>query len=696
MSQHSTRQDRLIGTLLLTVWVCALSLSASRVDAAAYAPREALYEISTKDLSDEPGQITLPTRWRFDPADAPSHALGNFDDSGWAEVDTRLQSDERPATWQGIGWFRLRFRVSPGLRRMPLSMTIRQFGAAQIYLDGELLYAVGSVDPEPRATAPRLQRQPHLFSFDDSSEHVLAIRFANHNPEIYESVDKIAGFIVVLSAANPEVSRYAADERSLSAYQAFFTGLFAAFALLHLLFFAFYQQAEENLYFGLLSAAVALLVFLFFHSQSTSDPRFFQVYDRSTNLCWLAISVTGLRFVYGMYSPPTWRLRWILFVAIALAVPGWFMPKAAQPFVLLGLLLATAEMVRTVISANLRGQAGARVVGLGVVLLAVGILVGLAANLGLVPPSILTVVLVPFGSVLALILTMSVYLSQRFAQTNHELWAQLRQVRELSDQKLAQERRASEDDVRRRLLEAENRRQSEELEEARKLQLSMLPASLPELPHLEIAASMETATEVGGDYYDFDLADDGTLTVAIGDATGHGMKAGTLVTATKSLFKALDNRADLPETLGRFGRALKRMNLHQLCMALTLVRIKEGRLCLAAAGMPPALIHRAVSGAMETIEIGGMPLGSLDTFPYRQSEVSLGIGDTVLLMSDGFPERLNPDDEMLGYDKVREAFSRVVGGTPQAIVDCLVADGKTWADGRPAADDTTFLVLKMR
>lgn len=48
---------------------------------------------------------------------------------------------------------------------------------------------------------------------------------------------------------------------------------------------------------------------------------------------------------------------------------------------------------------------------------------------------------------------------------------------------------------------------------------------------------MKPATEVGGDYYDFHLADDGTLTVAVGDATGHGLKAGTFVTAMKSLFR---------------------------------------------------------------------------------------------------------------------------------------------------------------
>ncbi len=53
--------------------------------------------------------------------------------------------------------------------------------------------------------------------------------------------------------------------------------------------------------------------------------------------------------------------------------------------------------------------------------------------------------------------------------------------------------------------------------------------------------------------------------------------------------------------------------------------------------------------------VEGMPLGSLRDFPYRQSDLGLDSGDTVLLMSDGFPERLNRDDEMLGNDQVREA-----------------------------------------
>ncbi len=663
--------------------------------AAAFAPRESTIEISAKELNDERGQMTLPTAWKFSPQDDDAFAARSFDDSRWPMVDTVLQTQDRPASWNGHGWFRLRFAVSPDLRGQPLALTVRQFGAAEIYLDGELLFAVGAIDG-PDSVQPRLQRRPYLFSFDNREEHVLAIRFANPDGDLYEAADRIAGFKVALGSANQELLAFGQTLRGLATFQALFTGLFAAFALLHLLFYVFYREADENLYFALLAGIVALLVYHFFHSRFTEDPSFFLTFERATNTAWLLLCIAALRFVYAVYQRPPRLLLMAIVAAVPLAIFAWLRPIDARPWILPALLLTSVEMVRTVIVANLRRQAGARIVGLGILILAGGISIGLLANLGILPTSGVTIFLIPVGSVLVLILTMSIYLSRKFALTSYELRSQLNQVRELSEQQLAQAQRTREDEVGRRLLEAENQRQAEELEVARKLQLSMLPATLPMLPELEVAAGMFTATEVGGDYYDFDLAEDGALTVAIGDATGHGMKAGTMVTATKSLFKAHSNSAELSHTLDRFGRALKRMNLHHLRMALTLVRITGRQLNLAAAGMPPALLHRAATGAIESVGEGGMPLGGLTDFPYRQIDLELQSGDTVLLMSDGFPERLNHDDEMLGYDSVSESFQRAAANSPQTIIDHLVADAETWAAGKPANDDTTFVVLRKR
>ena len=172
-------------------------------------------------------------------------------------------------------------------------------------------------------------------------------------------------------------------------------------------------------------------------------------------------------------------------------------------------------------------------------------------------------------------MTVSLYLARNFARTNRELKQQLEQVKELSAQQIEHERTEAELRLAHERTQAENERRAKELEEARQLQLSMLPKNLPELPNLEIAAYMKPATEVGGDYYDFHVGADGTLTVAVGDATGHGLKAGSVVTATKSLFNAFAEREDIPQIFGDMSRALKKMKLRGLFMAMTMLKIKD-------------------------------------------------------------------------------------------------------------------------
>ncbi len=256
--------------------------------------------------------------------------------------------------------------------------------------------------------------------------------------------------------------------------------------------------------------------------------------------------------------------------------------------------------------------------------------------------------------------------------------------------------RMIEDARRREELEAENEAHAKELEEARQLQLSMLPKKVPQFPNLEIAAYMKTATEVGGDYYDFHVAADGTLTIAIGDATGHGLKAGTVVTATKSLFHELANGDDLPDMLKRFSYALKQMNMRSLFMALTVVRLRNHGLTITVAGMPPILIYRATQRHIEEIFIKAMPLGCLTNYTYKQEDVALQPGDIVVLMSDGFPERFNEANEMLGYDQAKDTLIATAHLSSQEILTRLVQAGDDWGQSRLADDDITFVVLKIR
>ena len=272
----------------------------------------------------------------------------------------------------------------------------------------------------------------------------------------------------------------------------------------------------------------------------------------------------------------------------------------------------------------------------------------------------------------------------------------IRLAEEISERKEAEQKVLHEMEISRRLLEADNERKTKELEEARILQLSMLPSSIPEISNLDIAVYMKTATEVGGDYYDFALAPDGTLTVALGDATGHGAKAGTMVVAAKSLFCAFSDTPNLLEIFEKLTGSIKQLNMHSMYMSLTLLRVKGNSVAAASAGMPSPLVYRAASKTVEEITLKGMPLGAFHNFPYKLREFTLSKGDTVIMMSDGLPELFNAKKEMFGYSCVTGIINEIGNRTPGEIIKYLAEKGEEWLGQKAQDDDVTFVVLKMK
>ena len=264
---------------------------------------------------------------------------------------------------------------------------------------------------------------------------------------------------------------------------------------------------------------------------------------------------------------------------------------------------------------------------------------------------------------------------------------------------LAKERSATairEAELRAQLAESENERKTKELEEARQLQLSMLPKELPKLPHLDIAVYMKTATEVGGDYYDFHVGLDGTLTVVIGDATGHGMKAGTMVTTAKSLFNSYAPNPDILYSFQEITRCIKQMNLGKMSMCMTMLKIQDDRMQMSSAGMPPSFIFRRDTRTVEEHLMQGMPLGTMDNFLYKIQDTTLKSGDTILLLTDGLPELQNKNGELFGYKRVRNLFEEVAEKNPENIINQLKNDGSAWIKNADPDDDVTFVVIKVK
>ena len=224
----------------------------------------------------------------------------------------------------------------------------------------------------------------------------------------------------------------------------------------------------------------------------------------------------------------------------------------------------------------------------------------------------------------------------------------------------------------------------------------MLPKELPQLPNLDIAVYMQTATEVGGDYYDFHVGMDGTLTIVIGDATGHGMKAGTMVTTAKSLFNSYAPNPDILFSFQEITRCIRQMNFDKLSMCLTMAKINGNKLNMSTAGMPPSFIFRRDTKIVEEHMFKAMPLGAMHNFPYEVKETTLKAGDTILLLSDGLPELKNNIGEMYGYKRIRNGFEDIAEKAPEEIINYLKDEGASWVNNEDPDDDVTFVVIKIK
>ena len=638
--------------------------------------------------------------WKYQTSDSTGDGAAwadlHFDDSSWVTLTDSAKPEESNAGWNGIGWFRLHLRIPPELADVPLNLEMAHLGASEVYLDGRLLHRFGVVArSRSEETGYNPNASPLGIVLHDGADHVLAVRYSNQWAadansftarwlkrfgETPSGINGI-GFRGRIREFGGTSTLYAAGygiRTSTLGYIVAETFIFFSFGVLHLFLFAFFARQRSNLFFGL-----SLLTFglndLFFMYQLTGHYGFINWY-----FLWLGLSITWFSailllaaFVYTAFTSGLPRRMW-LFLGGALLVTVWehvWPVKYWSPVSTLYTFVMVIEILRIMLAAIVRKIPGAGFVFAGILFLSLNLLQGT-----------LVTVFLPFiiGSS-GMILAISLYLAREYSRTNQHLEEQLEQVKQLSAAALEHEK-----------VKAENERRARELEEARQLQLSMLPKALPDLPHLDIAAEMKTASEVGGDYYDFHTSEDGTLTIVVGDATGHGLRAGTLVSSVKSLFVSLAHHSDIAHIFERMSRVLKEMKLRGLFMAMTMVKVKDQGMTVGVAGMPSVLIWRALTGTVEEIAIRALPLGGMTNYRYQQRELTLAPADVVVLMSDGLAERFNTNDEMLDYERIQEVLPSLSHQSSEAIISGLIRLGEEWSDGRPQDDDITIVVLRVK
>ncbi len=243
----------------------------------------------------------------------------------------------------------------------------------------------------------------------------------------------------------------------------------------------------------------------------------------------------------------------------------------------------------------------------------------------------------------------------------------------------------------RRLLSIET-----ELETARQIQASILPARVPEMKNLRIAASYHPMTAVAGDFYQFVRWDDAHLGILVADVSGHGIPAALISSMIKVAMQSVVSSADDPsQVLGGLNRILSNEAHGQLASAAYLwVDTKNRKALYSAAGHPPLFCWRNASGDLRRIESNGLLFGIRSDSEYPVCTLPVERLDRILLYTDGVTEPENAAGEAFG-DRQLEQVVRKHRTQPASELSLqLLSELAKWRTSSVnQQDDITLIVV---
>ncbi|MBS3777252.1 MAG: PP2C family protein-serine/threonine phosphatase [Bacteroidales bacterium] len=254
-------------------------------------------------------------------------------------------------------------------------------------------------------------------------------------------------------------------------------------------------------------------------------------------------------------------------------------------------------------------------------------------------------------------------------------------------------------------LEKENIRLGMELDVAKRIQTMVLPQKkeIEKSRELDIGATMITATEVGGDFYEILPQQDGSTLFCIGDVTDHGLYSGIVMLMTQSVVRATtdEQKTDLPATLNRINSVLYRNIQVRLAnrrnLTLSLLHYENGTFRITGQHEFILLLRKDSDKVekIDTVDLG-MYIGFIEDISefVNETTVSFNPGDIMMLYTDGITESESPDKEFYGLDRLMEEFKVNRELNPQMIVENVIKDVEQFRGYRELLDDISLLVIK--
>ena len=238
---------------------------------------------------------------------------------------------------------------------------------------------------------------------------------------------------------------------------------------------------------------------------------------------------------------------------------------------------------------------------------------------------------------------------------------------------------------------------------AREIQLAILPRIFPPFPEntsqLDIAASMNAAKDVGGDFYDFFRIDEDHIGFVIADVSGKGVPAAIFMAVSRTLIRATGIRgAGAAECMTYSNNLLAKEAVNSMFVTVFygIYNIQTGEVTYANAGHNPPYLMKA-NGTIEQLPLSkDIVAGAIDEYEFSDEKLQLEHGDTLLLYTDGVTEATDKDYAEYGEGRLETLLKQQTKADCQQIIDKVKEDVKAFVGDAEQSDDITLLALKRK